>query len=68
MGEGQKNLGVLLPASCPSPSVLDVAENLRAKIHALFMKIGLDKLEGLSYENKVTCQLIIGYLDLKVKS
>jgi len=41
MGELQAKQGVVpLPANCPSQAIVDVSENMRAKIYALFSKIG----------------------------
>jgi len=31
---------VSLPASCPSPAIVDVFENTRSKLHAIFSKMG----------------------------
>jgi len=31
---------ISLPASCPSEAIVDVSENIRAKIYAIFCKIG----------------------------
>ncbi len=42
MGTLQEQQGVIpLPASCPSQAIVDVSENMRAKIYALFCKIGM---------------------------
>lgn len=41
MGNFQENQGIIsLPAQCPSQSIVDVSENMRAKLYALFCKIG----------------------------
>jgi len=32
---------VSLPASCPSPAVVDVSENIRSKVYAIFCKMGM---------------------------
>ena len=41
MGVLQEEQGVIsLPAHCPSQAIVDVSENMRAKIYALFCKIG----------------------------
>jgi len=29
------------PASCPSPAVVDVSENVRSKLYAIFSKMGM---------------------------
>jgi len=31
---------VSLPASCPSPAIVDVSENSRSKLYAIFSKMG----------------------------
>ena len=42
MGELQETQGILsLPANAPSQAIVDVSENMRAKIYALFCKIGM---------------------------
>ena len=41
IGQFQENQGVIpLPANCPSQAIVDVSENLRAKIYAIFCKLG----------------------------
>ena len=41
MGRLQESQGVIpLPASMPSQAIVDVSENMRAKIYAMFGKIG----------------------------
>jgi hypothetical protein len=41
MGELQASMGVVSqPAAHPSQSIVDVSENMRAKIYALFSKMG----------------------------
>ena len=41
MGTLQQEAGVTsLPANCPSQAIVDVSENMRAKLYALFCKIG----------------------------
>lgn len=32
---------VSLPASCPSPAVVDISENVRSKLYAIFCKMGM---------------------------
>ena len=45
----QEDQGVIpLPAACPSQAIVDVSENMRAKIYAIFGKIG-------EFETEVTC-------------
>ena len=31
---------ISLPASCPSPAIVDVSENTRSKIYGIFSKMG----------------------------
>jgi len=57
-----------MPASSPSQAIVDVVENMRAKIHALFCKIGYTELSGMSTEDYVTLTIIEQYLNLKVLS
>ena len=41
MGLEQAAQGIIpLPANCPSRAIVDVSENIRAKIYAIFCKIG----------------------------
>ena len=41
MGDLQEKQGVIsLPANAPSQAIVDVSENMRAKIYALFCKLG----------------------------
>lgn len=55
-----------LPANCPSIAVMDVAENVRAKIYAVLGKLGFENLPGLSAEDFVTLCIIHRYLDFKI--
>ncbi|NXY91075.1 CFA69 protein, partial [Alcedo cyanopectus] len=55
-----------LPASCPSFDIMEVSENLRAKIYLLLCKLGFDDLPGLSAEDFVTLAIIKCYIDFKV--
>lgn len=55
-----------MSASSPSQAIVDVVENMRAKIHALFCKIGYTELSGMSTEDYVTLTIIEQYLNLKV--
>ncbi|XP_066210269.1 cilia- and flagella-associated protein 69 isoform X1 [Saccopteryx leptura] len=55
-----------LPANCPSLAVMDVAENIRAKIYAVLGKLDFENLPGLSTEDFVTLCVIHRYLDFKV--
>ncbi|XP_032762911.1 cilia- and flagella-associated protein 69 isoform X2 [Rattus rattus] len=57
---------VPLPANCPSIAVMDVAENIRAKIYAVLDKLDFENLPGLSAEDFVTLCIIHRYLDFKI--
>ncbi|KAH0509785.1 Cilia- and flagella-associated protein 69 [Microtus ochrogaster] len=56
-----------LPANCPSIAVMDVAENIRAKIYAVLGKLDFENLPGLSAEDFVTLCIIHRYLDFKIQ-
>ena len=67
MGRIQEERGtVSLPANCPSQAIVDVSENMRAKIYSLFCKIGFTDLPGLGVEDHVTLTTIEKYLDFKM--
>ncbi|KAK2187769.1 hypothetical protein NP493_155g04048 [Ridgeia piscesae] len=67
MGALQESEGVIpLPASMPSQAIVDVSENMRAKIYAMFGKIGFVDLPGLTTEDHVTLTIIEHYLDFKL--
>ncbi|XP_024433029.1 cilia- and flagella-associated protein 69 [Desmodus rotundus] len=55
-----------LPANCPTVAVMDVAENIRAKIYAVLGKLDFENLPGLSTEDFVTLCIIHRYLDFKI--
>ncbi|XP_037363402.1 cilia- and flagella-associated protein 69 isoform X1 [Talpa occidentalis] len=55
-----------LPANCPTIAVMDVAENIRAKIYAVLGKLDFENLPGLSAEDFVTLCIIHRYLDFKI--
>ncbi|XP_011851406.1 PREDICTED: cilia- and flagella-associated protein 69 isoform X1 [Mandrillus leucophaeus] len=55
-----------LPANCPSIAVMDVSENIRAKIYAILGKLDFENLPGLSAEDFVTLCIIHRYLDFKI--
>lgn len=67
MGELQQSQPLeSMSASSPSQAIVDVVENMRAKIHALFCKIGYTELSGMTTEDYVTLTIIEQYLNLKV--
>ncbi|EPQ13894.1 Hypothetical protein D623_10033820 [Myotis brandtii] len=55
-----------MPANCPTFAVMDVAENIRAKIYAVLGKLDFENLPGLSTEDFVTLCIIHRYLDFKI--
>ncbi|XP_026537161.1 cilia- and flagella-associated protein 69 [Notechis scutatus] len=67
VGQFQKTQEVIpMPASCPTIAVMDVAENMRAKIYCLICKLGFENLPGLCARDFVTLAIIRRYLDFKV--
>uniref|UniRef100_A0A8D2J688 Cilia and flagella associated protein 69 n=1 Tax=Varanus komodoensis TaxID=61221 RepID=A0A8D2J688_VARKO len=67
VGQFQKTQEVIpVPASCPTIAVMDVAENMRAKIYCIICKLGFENLPGLSAKDFVTLAIIRRYLDFKV--
>ncbi|XP_077124392.1 cilia- and flagella-associated protein 69 isoform X1 [Ranitomeya variabilis] len=54
-----------MPASSFSIAIMEVAENIRAKIYSVFSKIGFENLPGLSALDYVTLSVISRYLDFK---
>ncbi|KAM5302953.1 cilia- and flagella-associated protein 69 isoform 4-T4 [Glossophaga mutica] len=57
-----------LPANCPTVAVMDVSENIRAKIYAVLGKLDFENLPGLSTEDFVTLCIIHRYLDFKIQA
>ncbi|XP_073891662.1 cilia- and flagella-associated protein 69 isoform X6 [Macaca fascicularis] len=57
-----------LPANCPSIAIMDVSENIRAKIYAILGKLDFENLPGLSAEDFVTLCIIHRYLDFKIQA
>uniref|UniRef100_A0A8C0V2R7 Cilia and flagella associated protein 69 n=1 Tax=Cyanistes caeruleus TaxID=156563 RepID=A0A8C0V2R7_CYACU len=55
-----------VPASCPSFAIMEISENIRAKIYSLFCKLGFENLPGLSTKDFVTLAIIQHYLDFKI--
>ncbi|CAI9736367.1 ciliaflagella69-likeassociated and flagella-associated 69-like [Octopus vulgaris] len=65
-GLTQREQGIVLqPAFCASPAIVDVTENMRAKIYCLFTKLGFSNLPGLTILDHVTLILIENYMDFK---
>ncbi|VDI03562.1 Hypothetical predicted protein [Mytilus galloprovincialis] len=67
MGVLQEQQGIVsLPATIPSQSIVDVSENMRAKLYSIFCKIGFTDLPGLTVEDHVTLVVIEKFMDLKL--
>ena len=67
MGELQEKQGFIsLPANAPSQAIVDVSENMRAKIYALFCKIGTCFTSTRIFP--MATRHIILSLDMKVSS
>ncbi|XP_053373870.1 cilia- and flagella-associated protein 69-like [Mercenaria mercenaria] len=49
-----------------SQAIVDVSENMRAKIYSLYCKIGFTDLPGLTVEDHITLTVIETYLDFKM--
>lgn len=58
----------VIPQSSSSQSlaIVDVSENLRAKVYSLFARLGFSDLPGLTTEDYITLAIIEKYLDFKV--
>lgn len=55
-----------LPSHVPSRAIVEVSENMRAKIYGLFCKLGFTDLSGITHEDQLTLCIIENYLDFKV--
>jgi len=67
MGTVQERQGVIpLPADRPSQAIVDVSENMRAKLYSMFCKLGFNAVPGLSTLDYVTVAVIEKYLDFKM--
>ncbi|XP_062423722.1 cilia- and flagella-associated protein 69 isoform X4 [Rhea pennata] len=56
---------ISMPANCPSFAIVEIAENIRAKLYSLLCKLGFENLPGLSAKDFVTLAIIRRYLDFK---
>jgi len=66
MSAVQERQGIIpLPSSFPSPAIVDVSENLRAKIFSMVSKLGFNNVPGLSTTDYVTLSVIEKYLEFK---
>lgn len=67
VGQFQEEQQVVpMPANCFSVAIMEVAENIRAKIYSVFSRLGFENLPGLSALDYVTLSVISRYLDFKV--
>ncbi|NXJ77092.1 CFA69 protein, partial [Trogon melanurus] len=67
-GSFQKQQEVIpMPANCPSFAIMEISENIRAKIYSLLCKLGFENLPGLSAKDFVTLPIIRHYIDFKVR-
>ncbi|KFQ38616.1 Uncharacterized protein C7orf63, partial [Mesitornis unicolor] len=55
-----------MPANCPSFAIMEISENIRAKIYSLLCKLGFENLPGLSANDIVTVAIIRRYIDFKI--
>ncbi|XP_072185054.1 cilia- and flagella-associated protein 69 isoform X2 [Excalfactoria chinensis] len=55
-----------VPSGCPSFAVVEISENIRAKLYSLLCKLGFENLPGLSAKDFVTLAIIRRYIDFKV--
>ncbi|NXA20443.1 CFA69 protein, partial [Ibidorhyncha struthersii] len=55
-----------VPANCPSFAIMEISENIRAKLYSLLCKLGFENLPGLSAKDFVTLAIIRRYIDFKV--
>ncbi|XP_015709005.1 cilia- and flagella-associated protein 69 isoform X2 [Coturnix japonica] len=66
-GSFQKEQEVVpVPSGCPSFAIVEISENIRAKLYSLLCKLGFDNLPGLSAKDFVTLAIIRRYIDFKV--
>jgi len=57
---------VSLQSNMPSRAIVEVSENMRAKIYGLFCKLGFTELAGLTQQDHITLCIIENYLDFKL--
>ncbi|KAF6730547.1 Cilia- and flagella-associated protein 69 [Oryzias melastigma] len=62
----QDESALTFPSNAPSLAVMEISENLRAKIYFIFSYLGFQELPGLSTEDYVTLSIVKQYLDFKV--
>jgi hypothetical protein len=67
-GEVQQSVGVCsVNANQASPAILDIVDNMRAKIYALLHRLGFSNMSGLSPSELITLSVIEQYLELKLR-
>eukprot|EP00076_Gallus_gallus_P009129 XP_004939333.1 cilia- and flagella-associated protein 69 isoform X2 [Gallus gallus] len=66
-GSFQKEQEIIpMPSSCPSFAIIEISENIRAKLYSLLCKLGFENLPGLSAKDFITLAIIRRYIDFKV--
>lgn len=55
-----------LPSHIPSKAIVEVSENMRAKIYGIFCRLGFTDLSGITQEDQLTLCIIENYLDFKL--
>ncbi|XP_071889758.1 cilia- and flagella-associated protein 69 isoform X3 [Anas platyrhynchos] len=67
VGSFQKQQEVIpMPANSPTFAIVEISENIRAKLYLLLCKLGFEDLPGLSAKDFVTLAIIRRYVDFKV--
>ncbi|KAM9387505.1 cilia- and flagella-associated protein 69-like [Phaethornis superciliosus] len=57
---------ISMPANRPNFAIMEISENIRAKLYSLLHKLGFRNLPGLSAKDFVTLAIIQHYIDFKV--
>lgn len=55
-----------LPSHLPSKAIVEVSENMRAKIYGIFCRLGFTDLSGITQDDQLTLCIIENYLDFKL--
>jgi len=55
-----------LPSHVPTKAIVEVSENMRAKIYGIFCRLGFSDLSGVSQEDQLTLCIVENYLDFKL--
>ncbi|NXP12110.1 CFA69 protein, partial [Thinocorus orbignyianus] len=56
---------ISVPVNYPSFAIMEISENIRAKLYSLLCKLGFENLPGLSAKDFVTLAIIQRYIDFK---